>query len=214
VLGAINTALGGAASLTLNADGSVSTAKSPSYAGYQLNVATDTTLRGGTGISFTGLFGIGDNNLANQAKGFALTPQVQASPQRIGLARSTLTSSSALGSSILTGGDNSGAIALQNAFNTSRSFGAAGGITSQNASLTDYAATFYQNLSTRSNAVTQAQATQDDRLVEAQGRMASNSGVSLDEELSALTTYQQAYAAGARVLSVVDKLYETLLQIQ
>ena len=43
--------------------------------------------------------------------------------------------------------------------------------------------------------------------------MASVSGVNLDEELTNLTTYQQAYAASARVLSVVDKLYETLLQL-
>ena len=89
-----------------------------------------------------------------------------------------------------------------------------GGITAQTGSLSDYAASFYQNLSTRSNTVTQAQTTQDNRLQEAQSRMASNSGVSLDEELTNLTTYQQAYAAGARLLSVVDKLYDTLLQIQ
>jgi len=43
--------------------------------------------------------------------------------------------------------------------------------------------------------------------------MAATSGVNMDEELTSLTTYQQAYAASARVLSVVDKLYETLLQI-
>ena len=54
----------------------------------------------------------------------------------------------------------------------------------------------------------------DDRLSEAQGRQASDSGVNLDEELTNLTTYQQAYAAGARLLSTVDQLYQTLLQIQ
>jgi flagellar hook-associated protein 1 FlgK len=213
VISAINTALGGAASLTLNADGSVSTTKSALYSDYQLNVPSDTSLRGGTGMSFTTLFGIGDNNIANQARGFTVTSDVAVSPQRIGLARTTLTSASAIGSTILAGGDNSGAIALQNAFTANRSFAAAGGITAQNASITDYAAAFYQNLSTRSNAVTQAEATQSDRMVEAQSRMASNSGVSLDEELMSLTSYQQAYAAGARVLSVVDKLYETLLQL-
>jgi flagellar hook-associated protein 1 FlgK len=62
--------------------------------------------------------------------------------------------------------------------------------------------------------VTQNQTTQDDRLQEAQSRMADNSGVSLDEELTNLTTYQQAYSAGARMLTVVDQLYQTLLQIQ
>jgi flagellar hook-associated protein 1 FlgK len=213
VISAINTALGGAATLTLNADGSVSTTKAPAYSGYQFNVMGDTTLRGGTGLSFTAMLGIGDNNLANQATGFAVTPAVQTAPQRIGLAKAGLTTATPLGSVILTGGDNSGALALQNILNANRNFSAAGGLSAQTASLSDYAAAFYQNLSTRSNSVSQMQATQDDRLQEAQSRMASVSGVNLDEELTNLTTYQQAYAASARVLSVVDKLYETLLQL-
>jgi len=213
VISAINTALGGAATLTLNADGSVSTAKSAFYSGYQLNVVNDTTLRGSTGMSFTTLFGVGENNLVHQATGFSVSDAAQAAPQRIGLAKSTLTSASALGSIIVAGGDNQGALALQNILNSNRDFPAAGGLTTQSGSLMDYAAAFYQNLSTRSNAASQSQMTQDDRLIEAQGRMASNSGVSLDEELTNLTTYQQAYAASARVLSMVDKLYETLLQL-
>ena len=49
---------------------------------------------------------------------------------------------------------------------------------------------------------------------EAKSRVSSNSGVNLDEELTSLSSYQQAYAAGARILSVVDQLYQTLLQIQ
>jgi flagellar hook-associated protein 1 FlgK len=111
-------------------------------------------------------------------------------------------------------GDNSGAIALENTINQSESFKAAGGIAAQTASLSDYAATFYQNLSTQSNGVTTNQTTQDDRLTEANSRVASYSGVNLDEELTNLTSYQQAYAAGARILTTVDALYQTLLQIQ
>jgi flagellar hook-associated protein 1 FlgK len=118
------------------------------------------------------------------------------------------------GDSIVLAGDNSGAIALQNVITSARSFAAAGGISAQTASLSDYAAAFYQSLSTQSNAVTQNQTTQDDRFQEAQTRMSANSGVNLDEELTNLTTYQQAYSAGARILTIVDELYNTLLQIQ
>jgi len=94
-----------------------------------------------------------------------------------------------------------------------QAFHAAGGIAAQAASLSDYAATFYQNVSTQSNAVTAMQTTQDDRLTEANSRVSANSGVNLDEELMALTQYQQSYAAGARILTVVDQLYQTLLQM-
>ena len=92
-------------------------------------------------------------------------------------------------------------------------FPAAGGIAAQAASLSNYAAAFYQNLSTQSNTVTSNQTTQSDRLQQAQQQLASNSGVNLDEELTNLTTYQQAYSASARVLTTVDQLYQTLMSM-
>jgi flagellar hook-associated protein 1 len=214
VLTALNTAMGGAVAFTLNSDGSISTATSALYSDYRLNVTGDTTQRGTTGMSFTQIFGIGANNLANQAAGFSVASAVQSAPQRIGFATPSITPSSVAGDAIVEGGDNSGAIALQNLINQPLSFAAAGGISAQTASLSDYAAAFYQNVSTLSNAVTTNQTTQDGRLQEAQSRMASQSGVNLDEELTNLSTYQRAYSAGARLLTVVDQLYNTLLQIQ
>ncbi len=211
---ALNSAMGGAATFTLKSDGSIATATSALYPSYQLNVTTDTTQRGVTGMSFTQLFGIGANQTANQAASFTVVPAIAGAPQRIGLATPGITSGTVAGGTVVLGGDNSGAIALQNVITKTRSFSAAGDIAAQTASLSDYAATFYQNVSTQSNNVTQNQTTQDDRLTQAQTRQSSDAGVNLDEELTHLSTYQQAYSAGARILSVVDQLYTTLLQIQ
>jgi flagellar hook-associated protein 1 FlgK len=214
VISALNSALGGAATLTLNSDGSISTADSALYPGYSLNVTGDTTQRGNTGVSFSQLFGLGAAALGQQAASFSVTAADAGNPARVGAGTPQITSTTVAGNSILSAGDNSGLIALQNTINKSESFQAAGGIAAQTASLSDYAASFYQNLSTQSNAVTTNQTTQDDRLTEANSRVASNSGVNLDEELTNLTSYQQAYAAGARILTTVDQLYQTLLQIQ
>jgi flagellar hook-associated protein 1 FlgK len=214
VISALNTALGGAATLTLNSDGSISTANSALYPGYTLNVTGDTTQRGTTGVSFSELFGLGANAQAQQAAGFDLTTAVENNPALVGAGTPQITSTTVAGDTVVSAGDNSGAIGLQNVINKSESFQAAGGIAAQTATLSDYAATFYQNLSTQSNAVTTNQTTQDDRLTEANSRVSSNSGVNLDEELTNLTSYQQAYAAGARILTTVDQLYQTLLQIQ
>ena len=214
VVSALNTALGGAATLTLNGDGSITTADSALYPGYTLNVTGDTTQRGTTGVSFSELFGLGANALAQQAQGFSVTPADANNPARVGAGTPRITATTAAGNSVVSAGDNSGAIALENVINKSQSFQAAGGIAAQTASLSDYAASFYQNLSTQSNAVTTNQTTQDDRLTEANSRVSSNSGVNLDKELTSLTSYQQAYAAGARILTTVDQLYQTLLQIQ
>ena len=214
VVSALNSAMGGAVNFTLNGNGSITNTMSGLYPGYQLNVTNDTTERGTTGVSFTAMFGIGANQLANQAAAFQVVPSVANAPQRIGLATPSITPSTTAGGTVVLGGDSSGAIALQNVITQSRAFAKAGDIASQTSSLSDYAASFYQSLSTQSNSVTSNQTTQDDRLTEAQSRMSSNSGVNLDEELTNLTTYQQAYSAGARILSVVDQLYQTLLQIQ
>ncbi len=214
VVSALNSAMGGAVSFTLNADGSISTSNSALYPNYQLNVTDDTTQRGATGVSFTQLFGIGANTLANAANGFSVTAAVANTPQKIGLATSGITSATVVGDNVVEGGDNSGAIALENVLTNTQTFKAAGAMPAQTTSLSDYAASFYQNVSDQSNAVTQNQTTQDDRLQEAQSRQSSESGVNLDEELTNLTTYQQAYSASARILTVVDQLYSTLLQIQ
>lgn len=214
IVTALNSALGGAATVTLNPDGSLSTATSALYPGYALNVTGDSTQRGSTGVSFSSLFGLGNSALGLQAMNFQVTNAVATNPGRIGFATPALTGSSTIGSTVVSAGDNSGALALQNLITKTQNFGAAAGITAQTASLSDYAATFYQNLSTQSNSVTASQTTQDDRLQEAQSRQSSNSGVNLDEELMSLSQYQQAYAAGARMLTVVDQLYQALLQIQ
>jgi flagellar hook-associated protein 1 FlgK len=214
VVSALNSAMGGAATFTLNTDGSISTGTSALYPDYQLNVTGDTTQRGSTGVSFTQLFGIGANTQANAASGFAMTNTVANSPQSIGLATPGITAGTVAGDAVVSGGDSSGAIALQNVGNNRMSFSAAGGMAAQTSSLSDYASAFYQQVSTQSNAVTNAQTTQDDRLQEAQSRQSSDSGVNLDQELTSLTNYQQAYSASARMLTVVDQLYATLLQIQ
>jgi flagellar hook-associated protein 1 len=213
VVTALNTAMGGAATFTLNPDGSISTATSALYPGYALNVTGDTTQRGSTGMSFSQIFGLGANAQATQAIGFDLTSAVAANPNRVGFASPAITPTSVAGDTIVSAGDNAGAIALQNLITKTQNFHAAGGIVAQAASLSDYAATFYQNLSTQSNAITANQTTQDDRLTEANARVSSDSGVNLDEELTALSSYQQAYAAGARILTVVDQMYQTLLQM-
>ncbi|HUO01924.1 MAG TPA: flagellar hook-associated protein FlgK [Rhizomicrobium sp.] len=213
VVSALNTAMGGAVTFTLNGNGSISVANSPSYATYQLYVTGDTTQRGTTGLSFTSMFGLGAQAVANQAANFQVTSLVANSPDDIPLTNPAITSSSVAGDTIVESGDSAGAIALENVPNQTLKFPAAGGMAAQATSLSNFAAAFYQNLSNLSNTVTTNQTTQSDRLQEAQQQLASNSGVNLDEELTNLTTYQQAYSAAARVLNVVDSLYQTLLQM-
>ncbi|HWB75598.1 MAG TPA: flagellar hook-associated protein FlgK [Nannocystaceae bacterium] len=51
------------------------------------------------------------------------------------------------------------------------------------------------------------------RLEQVQALYDSDTGVSMDEELIDLQKYERAYQAGARILSTVDQMYETLLRL-
>jgi flagellar hook-associated protein 1 FlgK len=210
VVGALNTAMGGAASFTLNPDGSITTSPSANYAGYQLQVSKDTTQRGTTGISFSELFGIGANQTALQAADFSVASAIAGDPSRLAFGQADLSASGP----IVGSDDSRGLIALQNLQTSRQSFATVGALSQQVTSLGNYAASFYQDVASRGSAVASNKTAQDNRLTEAQSRQSSASGVSLDEELSNMVIYQQAYSAGARMLTVVDQLYATLLQIQ
>jgi flagellar hook-associated protein 1 FlgK len=165
-------------------------------------------------MSFSQLFGLGTQQLYAQAQNFSVNSAIVRQPARIALAQGNITSTSVAGDAIVSNGDTRGLIALQSVSDTRRTFQAIGTLGAQTSTLGDYAAAFYQDVSTRSNAAASAQTAQSDRLTEVKTRQSSVSGVNLDEELSNMMLYQQAYAAGARMLQVVNQLYDTLFQIQ
>lgn len=204
----INSALSGYAKLTFNGDGSVSTALDSHYNNYSLLVTGDTTARGTTGVSLTELFGIGDNQMRNQAVGFSLTSAIQNDSSLIALAKPDFTSSQIVGS-----GDSSGLLALQGLSASKEFISKAGNLASQVTTLGDYAGAFYQDIATQSSTAQANKATQDDRFTEAKQRLDNETGVSLDEELSNMIIYQQSYSAGARLLTMVGTLYDTLLKV-
>ena len=214
VVSAMNTAFGGAATFALGSNGALSMTPAAPYANYKLNVTNDTTARGTTGMSFTQLFGLGITEASTPATNFTVNPAIGEQPGLLAFGQPSITPASVAGDAIVSHGDARGILALQNLSSTRQSFGAVGALGAQSATLSDFAGAFYQDVATRSQAASTANTAQTDRLTEAQSRQSSDSGVNLDEELSNMMMYQQAYGAGARILNVVQQLYDTLLQIQ
>ncbi len=212
VVSALNTAFGGAATFSLGSDGSLS--MTPTNSGAQLSVNSDSTTRGSTGMSFTEMFGVGIQQQSAQATNFAVNPSLASSPSNMAVAQANIDSGTVAGDNVLESGDDSGLLALQAVGNNTQSFAAAGDFNAQTTTLDNYAASFYQDVATQSANATATATTQSDLLSQAQSQQSSESGVNLDEELSNMMTYQQAYSAGARMMSVADQLYDTLLQIQ
>jgi flagellar hook-associated protein 1 FlgK len=214
VVGALNTAFGGAETFSLGSDGSLSMTPSSAYANDSFAVTSDSTVRGSTGLSFTQLFGLGPAATAAMASGFSVSSAISSSPQRLAFGQPSITGSTVAGDQIVSSGDASGLQALQTLSSTKQTFAAAGGMVAQSSTLSSYAANFYQDIATRGAAAQSNTTAQTDRLTAAQQAQSSVSGVNLDEELTNMMTYQQAYSAGARMLQVVQTLYNALLQIQ
>lgn len=68
------------------------------------------------------------------------------------------------------------------------------------------------DVASRTNAAQEAESVQGARLDAARSRRESVAGVNLDEEAANLMRYQQAYQASARVVTVANELFDTLLQ--
>jgi flagellar hook-associated protein 1 FlgK len=213
IVTSLNTAFGGAATFALGSNGALTMTPSSGSVGYQLNVTGDSTSRGDTGMSFTTLFGLGQQRAANLASGITVNSAMVSNPAELPVAQSSITASTVAGNQIVGAGDSSGILALQSVNTANQTFAAAGNIPAGTMSLDDYAGSFYQDVATQSSTAQTNSTTQSDRLTEAQSQVSQVSGVNLDQQLSNMTIYQQAYSAGARIMQTAQALYDTLLQI-
>lgn len=208
VLTNLSNALDNAVTFTMNSDGSLTTSYASGYENAKLLVNKDTTERGNTGVSLTGLLGIGSNIQSAYAADFAVRSTVS---------DQTLPSSSisigAVGKPAVNSGDSAGAIALQKVETNQQTIAAAGNLSARTTSISDYANSLYQDVSSRAATATSNYTAQNDRLTEAKKMQSNSEGVNLDEELSNMVVYQQAYNASARLLTTYQNLYDTLLQI-
>ena len=109
-------------------------------------------------------------------------------------------------------GDNSVAQRMAKLNSQVISFDAAGGLPATQLSLQSYTSEIMGSLSQRSTEAT-ANALNAKTLYDGfKGKSDAVSGVNLDEELANTVTFQNAYSATARVITIVNKMYEDLLQ--
>jgi len=213
IVSSLNTAFGGAATFALGSNGALSMTPSQANAGYTLNVTGDSTSRGTTGMSFTTLFGLGQQQAALLSGGFSVNAAMVQNPAELPVGQPSITSTTVAGDQIVGAGDSSGLLALQNVNTANQTFAAAGNLPAGTMSLDDYAGSLYQDIATQSATAQTNSTTQSDRLTEAQSQVSQVSGVNLDQQLSNMVTYQQAYSAGARIMQTAQALYATLLQL-
>jgi flagellar hook-associated protein 1 FlgK len=176
----------------------------------RLEIAGDTAYRGATGMTMTNFFGLGQGVRMAQAAGLAVRPGLE--PSGFALAQLDLSATTATGDIVLASADNRGLLALQAAMG-SASFAAAGGSGARVSSLVEYATSLVAGIGLRSASASSAS---DDALAfatEIEQRATATEGVNMDEELAAMMMFQQAYNAGARIISTAQKLLDELMSI-
>jgi len=209
VIADLNAGFTGIASFALGADGALTMTPATAFAGWQLTTVSDTTDRGGTGIGFSALFGLGQTYGAGRAFGVGVRADVVSDPSLLSLAR---VNAAATGVA-LSAGDTRGAAALAAVGQTRFDFAVAGGIGAQTTTLGDYAGQIIGRAATNAAGIESAA---DDRAAlhsEIGQRLASVEGVNLDEELASMITLQSAYNASARMISTAKEMFDVLLKL-
>ncbi len=210
-LNAAGTGMGGFVSFALDGNGKLTATPTAAFPGYEVEVISDSTNRGSTGLSFSEIFGIGEQSQALQAKDLALVPSMAGNPQGLAVAQLDISPSTLPGETVLTVGDNRGALAMEALQDNAVSFGTAGGLAARTTTLETFATTIITEASTDA-ARAQSLRDSNSRLkTEIDERIASIEGVNLDEELANLVIYQQSYNAAARIITAADELFDALL---
>lgn len=213
VISDLNTAAAGFATFSLDANGQMIMTPAGAYAGARLEVTNDTTTRGATGVGLTQFFGMGTTLRQQQATNLAVRSDIAANGSKMALAKLELSATTVVGDTVLGIGDNRGAMALAGVANATFTWPAAGGFASAQMSIGDFAGRVLGAQSDLLNAATAERIYRGDVKEEVLARRSAVEGVNLDEELSNMMIYQQAYNASARLMTTVQQMYDTLLSV-
>lgn len=211
IVTSLNAAASGYATFALGSDGSLT--MTPVSAGARLEVKNDTTTRGTTGVSLTQFFGMGSAARMNQAAGLGVRSDIAANSSKMALAQLDLSSTTVVGDTVLGISDNRGALRLAQIANTSVTWPSSGGLASGSMSIGDYVAQIMGAQSDLKNAADAEVEYRTDVHQEVAARRSAVEGVNLDEELANMMVFQQAYNASARLMTTVQQMYDTLLEV-
>jgi flagellar hook-associated protein 1 FlgK len=216
---AITADLGGLGTAAITADGRLEIALADPSQGLAVDegtsavAVTDDAGRTRT-YGFSHYFGLNDLLVLNgpRASQLGVRADIAADPARLSTARLDVLDAGPPPTAALGGpGDGRAVQALAAAMTEKQSFIARGGLPARDATLATYAGDVIAIAAIEARRA--ADGLERDRAMadNLSFRAAAISGVNLDEELSRLVVYQQSYAVAARVISIVDELFDELL---
>ncbi len=221
IVSQINAGLGSLGSASIGADGALRIQLADAANGIALaegnsRIAATDAAGHQRGYGFSHYFGLNDLVVADgpSATDLSIRADVVADPRRLASSRLDISAGPPLAATLGGSGDNRGAQSLAGAIDRAVPTVARGGLTGATGSIAGYAAdltALSAAAASRAESRVSAQAALVDDLAYRQGEV---SGVNLDEELSRLVVYQQAYTMSARLISITDELFGELLAIK
>ena len=199
------------ATFSLDANGSMVITPVSGFEDMKVNVQSDSAQRGGTGVSFSKLFGIGARYLADRASDVGVVSAITSAPNKLAVGQ--IEYGVGVGQVAIGASNGDGAKALQAVELAMNSFPTTGKIGALSGTLAQYSAAILSNMGLLADEASSREVDTQALVQELSNRRNEVSGVNLDEELSNMVIYQNSYNASARVISAVRELYDALLAI-
>lgn len=152
------------------------------------------------------------DTVANSALNLSVASRIRSNPSLFSTGKITQASGTGNYTYERNAGDNSLVQSMSDLGVSLVSFGAAGGLGASTQSFSAYAGQIIGAASTKAASAT-SELTSAQTLMEGYAQRSSSiSGVNLDTELANTVIYQNAYAATARMITIVNTLFDTLLE--
>ncbi|MCC3862225.1 flagellar hook-associated protein FlgK [Pseudemcibacter aquimaris] len=201
--------LGAYMNFAINADGEFTSTPNAGYPEAKLHVKSDSTSRGTTAVPISDFLGMDSRYKIDAAFDFSVVDRINDDVNLLSLAR--FDDTALVGGTAISFGDQRGGIALQDIENATVNIAAAGGLNQFNSSLGQYAAAVLADFGFRAQLAESFGEDSNVLLGEINQRIESISGVNVDEELSNMIVFQNAYSSSARMLNVAKEMYDELI---
>jgi flagellar hook-associated protein 1 len=205
------TKLGRFATFALDAKGRLTVTPNAVARQVSLNVETDSTKRGSTGVSLSSFFGLGDSNTPLAAKLLKIRPDIARDPANLATAK--FETSALVGTVAVGKFDDRGAHALREIASKAVNFAPAGNVPGQSTSLSGYVSALIADVSGQADRANRSREDSAALTAAVTKQRDDYQGVNLDEELGNLVIYQNSYNASARLITTARDMYDTLLSL-
>ena len=212
-LNAAGTGLGAYGSFGMDGNGEISFTPNAGFEQYEVVVTGDTSVRTGTGKSFTTIFGMSDGARMSRAEGFEVRPAIRSDSTLLSMAKLDVTGATVPGDLVVSAGDNRGGQELAAAGQAKRTFDDAGNMKGGMSTLIEYGARVAGKVGSVAAAAQRAETAAESVKEAADIKRSDVEGVSLDEELARMIQFQQSYNAAARLLQAAREMSDTLINI-